>query len=294
MKKINSQIQLHFDGDIASGHQIPIRVLGKSLVHMQNAIDRAYLDIKYGGVWKNARMKKEDYEICEFIAEAPSEGGYIFDFFSTIKESVNIVDRVASAISEAKLQGSIQVALLKDQVQTLKDNLLNSYIAPTPYPQSLNQKNNDIQRAYGFRSIAKEIDQVISPLRQEHSGDSNLVILFTGSSSQKFDFNKKSSDDFHRIVSRRSLSKPILYRGKLKVLDKINLRGKFQNSDSNKISTIHFQNQDDFLRAHPFLGTESDMFFIGSPIIEFGSIEPNSGDIYFLNIADPKTFHNVS
>lgn len=79
----------------------------------------------------------------------------------------------------------------------------------------------------------------------------------------------------------------LIYSGKLKGLDKTTLKGKYENSDNGRISIIYFANQDDLLLAHPFLGTESEMRFIGSPIVEFGSIEPNSGDVYFLNIAQP-------
>jgi len=293
MEKVVATIQLHFDGDIAAGHQIPIRVLGQSLMHIQKAIDRAYLDIKYGGVWKNARMKTEDYEMSEFIAQAPSEGGYIFDFFSSMNISSNIVDRVSSAINEAKLQASIQVELIKDQARSFKESIANKLIMPISYAESLSIGNDDVKRVYGDRSIAKEIDQVIAPLRQDYSGDSNLIMLFAGESSQKFEFNRVSSKKFHRVVSRRTLSKPIIYKGKLKALDKLNLQGKFENTESNRISFIYFENESDFLQAHPYLGTDSDMCFIGSPILEFGSVEPNAGDIYFLNIVDTNNFNEV-
>ncbi len=294
MEKVAATVKLHFDGDIAAGHQIPIRVLGQSLLHMQKAIDRAYLDIKYGGVWKNARMKSEDYEISEFIAQAPQEGGYIFDFFSSIRDSARIVDRVSSAINEAKAQASLQIELIKDQAVDLKQKLESKLIKPIGFQTFFRNKNNEIIREYGDRSIAKEIDQVVAPLRQDYSGDSNLVLVLAGTSSQKFEFDRQTSNRFHQVVARRNLSKPLIYRGKLKVLDKINLRGKFENTENNKISIIHFGCIDDLLKAHPFLGTEAEMVFIGSPIIEFGSIEPNSGDVYFLNIANTDDSKDVA
>ena len=199
MKKIVATVKLHFDGDIAVGHQIPIRVLGQSLLHMQKAIDRAYLDIKYGGVWKNARMKSEDYEMSEFIAQAPQEGGYIFDFFSSVKDSAKIVDRVSSAINEAKAQASLQIALIKDQAKDLKEKIGNKLIKPVRFDDFFGKKDNEIIREYGDRSIAKEIDQVVAPLRQDYSGDSNLVLVLTGTSSQKFEFDRPSSNRFHKV-----------------------------------------------------------------------------------------------
>lgn len=284
MEKVVATVQLHFDGDIAAGHQIPIRVLGQSLLYMQKAIDRAYLDIKYGGVWKNARMKSEDYEISEFIAKVPEKGGYVFDFFSNINKATEIVDRISSAINEVKLQASVQILNIKGQAQGFKVSLMNNLTKPIKFKDIFSKSNNEVTREYGYRSIAKEIDQVISPLRQDYSGDSNLVLMLTGLSAQKFEFDRSSSNRFHKVVARRTLSKPIIYNGKLKVLDKINLKGKFKNSDTGRIAIIHFENMDDLLKVHPFLGVDSEMSFIGSPIIEFGAIEPKSGDVYFLNI----------
>ena len=80
-QKYQSMIRIHYDGDIAENHQIPMRTLGKCLVHVQSAIDRAHLDLKYDGIWKYARMANDDYPNTEYIVQAPNEGGYILDFF---------------------------------------------------------------------------------------------------------------------------------------------------------------------------------------------------------------------
>ena len=294
MRKVAATAQIHFDGDIASDHQIPIRVLGQSLLFMQKAIDRAYLDIKYEGVWKNARMKSEDYEFSEFIATVPRKGGYVFDFFSTMKKAPKIIDRVSTAVNEAILQASLKIVNIKDQAQGFKESLANKLVRPLIFRDIISKSNREVKREYGDRSIAKGIDQVVSPIRQDYSGDSNLTLTLTGSSTQKFEFNRASSNKFHQVVARRTLAKPVLYTGKLNVLDKINLRGKFKNSDAGRNAIIHFLNLDDFLKAHPFLGTESEIMFIGSPIIVFGSIEPRSGDIYFLNIVESSGSKDVA
>jgi hypothetical protein len=99
--KYESMIRIHYDGDIAENHQVPMRILGKCLSHIQNAIDRAYLDIKHEGVWKHARMSHDDYVKTEYIVQSPKEGGYILDFFSSMKESKKITDRVSNAIASS-------------------------------------------------------------------------------------------------------------------------------------------------------------------------------------------------
>lgn len=72
-------INFHYDGPIVEEHQISLRVLGTTLVHLQSAIDRAYLDDKYGNVWKYARLKRDDYLLADFIVGIPEEGGYRLD-----------------------------------------------------------------------------------------------------------------------------------------------------------------------------------------------------------------------
>ena len=87
MEKIQCKVQIHFDGDITDNHQIPVRTLGKSLVHIQRAFDRAHLDRKFdNGVFKYARMTNEDYAQNELWVDIPEEGGYIANLFSRNKK----------------------------------------------------------------------------------------------------------------------------------------------------------------------------------------------------------------
>jgi hypothetical protein len=282
--KIEASIKIHFDGEIAEGNQIPVRALAMSLLHIQRAIDRAYLDIKYDGVWKHARMKDEDYEITEFLTKVSIKGGYIQELFSSVKKSANVVDRVSGAINEVTLQSTIRIDYIKDKIVSLKRRLANKQVEPVTFREFSNDPGKEVVRAYGDRSIAKEIDQVLSTLRHDNAGESRLNLAFTGTSKKEFEFNRFLSQKFHEAVAKKSLSKPIVYKGKLKALDKNNLKGKFENTETGGQSNLHFIDNDDFITAHPYLASEEEMIFVGSALIEFGSIEPNSGDVYFLRL----------
>ena len=96
-----NQIHIHFDGDFAQEHRVSMRTLGKTLSHLQSAIDRAYLDLHYGKVWKNARMTKEDYAQALFLVPAPENGGYILDFLAETPVTKNIIKRLQEALSPA-------------------------------------------------------------------------------------------------------------------------------------------------------------------------------------------------
>lgn len=133
MNKYQSMIRIHYDGDIVKNHQIPMRILGKSIHHIQTAIDRAYLDVKYGGIWKHARMKPDDYVKTEYLVQAPQEGGYILDFFSEMKESIKMADRISSAINQALKQTTEKMILLREQVENRKMQITKQLLEPIDF-----------------------------------------------------------------------------------------------------------------------------------------------------------------
>ncbi|WLQ15954.1 hypothetical protein O5O45_08505 [Hahella aquimaris] len=92
------------------------------------------------------------------------------------------------------------------------------------------------------------------------------------------------SEEFHKVISKRSLGDPIIYRSKLISLDHKNLNGKIENLSSNATSIIHFENNQTFHKAKEYLGTEEIMIFTGCPMIEYGAFDPKAGDIYFLDL----------
>jgi hypothetical protein len=81
-------------------------------------------------------------------------------------------------------------------------------VTPRQFQDVVSNPTDEIKRKYGDRSIAKEIDQVLSIIRAEYSGDGTLGLSITGSSTQTFDFNKVKSDQFHKVVAGRQTGYP--------------------------------------------------------------------------------------
>ena len=287
MQNITAIIQIHFDGDITENHRIPMRALGKCLVHTQKAFDRAYLDLKYeNGVYKYARMTTDDYIKTEFWAEAPQEGGYIAKFFSRDGDAPQTADRVSTAINQV-MGNAVEVRTpINEQVNGRKRQVSGNIIQPVGFNQLFSEEDPDVVRRYGDRSIAKEIDQILTILRADYAGDSMLGLTITGSSSQTFNFNRVKSERFHEAVSGKKIGMPAIYQGKIQSLDRKNLTGKFENIENKRTSLLHITTEADFLKVHPYLGDIGDISFVGCPLIEFGSLEPNSGDVYFLCLAN--------
>jgi hypothetical protein len=284
-----ASIRIHFDGAIASQHRIALRGLGKSLIHLQSTVDRAYLDVKYQGVWKYAKLKSEDYPEIVFLTGMPAEGGYILDFISENTLSKQVVNRISRAlrpaVERAMRGGEAETRKLIDQIALKKARLRNEPQSPLRYEDLINNPPEEVIRQFGDRSIVKEIDQVASLLRVRGEDDgSSIELQLNGDQSSSFTFNHSVSRNFHKIVSRRDLGDPIVYTIKVISLDTKNIKGKIFNPISKKEANITFENKTDLLKLKPSLGQEETVQVFAAPLIEYGAFDPQAGDIYFLDL----------
>lgn len=289
---MKSVFSIHFDGPIVTDHKVSIRVMARTYEHMQRSIDRAYLDTKYGSVWKHARLKQDDYAQTEFVAEYPREGGIILD---GIKEgAAAIIDRINSAVSapfERALQGGIQEhESLLDQLPKRRQLAHAKKNQLATYQEMLDQPDAKIVRAYSDRSIVKEIDQIASLIRSEDQGGSYVDLKLYGSLAHPvYTFDAAQAKRFHETVSRRELGEPVLIRGKIRLLDQGNryskMKAKILNLDSGREVILHLGSQEDFIKLHPYHTAEQVLLF-AAPLIEFGAYDPNGGDMYFVDVAE--------
>ena len=289
---MNAVFSIHFDGPIVIEHKVSLRVMAKTYEHMQRAIDRAYLDTKYGSVWKHARLKQDDYEKTEFLAEYPREGGIILD---GIKAGAGaIIDRINTAISapfgRAMQQGVEEHASIVDQLPQRRQFAHARRDQLGTYQDMVDHPDERVVRAYSDRSIVKEIDQIASMVKAADLDGSYIELRLNGSRAHPvYAFDAARAKRFHEIVSRRELGEPVLIRGKIRSLDQGNryspMKAKILNLDSNREITLHLGSEEDFLRLHPFHTAEQVLLF-ASPVIEFGAYDPNGGDMYFVDVAE--------
>lgn len=279
------QVLLHFDGDITRDHQVSLRTLGKGLFHLQAAINRAYLDTKYGEVWKGARMAHEDYEATEFWSRAPQEGGYIIDFVNEsplIKKTLTrMVRAISPAVERSKKESLSNLGSLAQQAALRAEQVRLGVIEPLSYSEYL---PNATENPYGDRAINKEVDMLASIVRTPGAGSSTLELGIGGDQSSTFLFNRISSENFHQFISKRSLGEPLVFSVKVTELDYKNKTGTVLNVDSAKVAKLHFADDEGFQSIKPYLGLPVAMQFLGSPIFEGGAFDAKAGDIFFLSL----------
>lgn len=282
-------IVVHFDGEITEDHRVTARTLGTTLTHLQSAIDRAHLDIKYGSVWKHARLRSDDYEATEFLLTYPEEGGFIISLIRNgARELVRRVqDPVMRAFEESRQEGERQFQNLEQQLVIRRGQLAGGVVEARTYDDLLDRPDRKMVRAFGDRSIVKEIDQVLSLIRAGE-GDRTLELTFESTQTANVTFDRRIASNFHKVVSRRSLGDPVLYSATLRSLDAGNRnqgrKGKVRNLANGRDVVLHITSQDDFDVLRPFVGADQAFNFVGAPVLEYDSFDPYGGDIYFIQI----------
>lgn len=289
-----NRISVHFDGPITKNHSVQLRAFSKTLSHMQTAIDRAYLDVKYGNIWKNARLRDEDYAPTEFMMDQTREGGFIADLLSSDAGSDEIVKRIQTAVEpayeRAKASAPVEGEKLVDQAEHRRKLYVAGAQEATPYAQFVDNPDSRQTRAYGDRSIVKEFDQIASAIRARDNDGSYVEIdLHANHKSASFVFDDHISTAFHGVVSTRTLGDPVEIPVTLRGLDSGNggvSKAVAFNLISRKEFNLHIHTDRGFSSLRAYLRKRSPPQFsiIACPVLEYGAFDPHAGDMYFISI----------
>jgi hypothetical protein len=286
-----ASIQLTLDGGLLQGpHNVSLRTLSRSMTSIQATVDRAYLDVRFGKVFKHARIPVQNYVDADFIVGEMYEGSFVIDFLSD--NGGRIVRRIIQAINdpyaEAVAGAGQEVHAIARQVEGAKAQVLNKIVEPQPYEAFIQAPDPKATRTYGDRSITKNIDHMLVPVRKVDGAELKLALKASDrEGAQTYTFTPKIAEDFSRIVSRRTLGAPVAFRGRLRMLDrgrlKSNFKGKFTNVVNGKDLTLHIQSEEDYIALVPYMAQE-EVTIVASPIIEYDAFDPTAGDIQFLHI----------
>jgi hypothetical protein len=283
----SGSLSLRIDGDLVMDNLVTARTLAKALSHAQNAIDRAYLDIKHDGLWKYARMSGDDYSAADFVVLYPEPGSFIQKIAS--QHGRAILQRISGAVRPAferlMAEGEEEYERLEEQIGTRKEQVSLGISEPRHYGDVLEDPGAKVIRSYGDRCINREIDQIVSLIRASHAGESSVGISIYDGQTREFHFDENLSKKFHKLISRRDLGDPILYEARVRQLDKKDLSGKVEHEQSGGTSYLRFSTEEDLLKMHPFLAEDHAVPFIGAPVIEYGAFDPKAGDIFFIDLA---------
>jgi len=241
-------------------------------------------------VYKGARLAKTDRDATEFWIGEIREGGFVLDLISDTAS--DIVSRIVQAFSAEEAFD----AGLEDLESSLKASAANRLTGIADrdlrqFADYMARPDPRVIRRYGDRSILKEIDQTLIPIRA--SDDSTLEYeLRTDNGTSQFSFNFQRAQAFHQKISARTLGDPLIVNGRIRRLDRGNRNarphGIFTSSPSGKDHQLYITNEQDYNNLLPYMhsvdGASPIVSIVACPVLEFGSFEPNGGDLYFLAI----------
>lgn len=289
---MSNEMVLHFDGPITIDHKVTLRTLGNTLLHLQSAVDRAYIDERYKRLRKHARLKKADYVDVDFILEYPTSGGFIQLLRSL--SAYPIVDRINNALApayEEAISGGLQETHnLLHQASQRKLAIASNTIDVVGRNQLVEKFNSDdSERKFADRSINKEIDQILRPLELERFHGSTLdFTLGTTKGSRSYHFNEDIVKSFHKVVAERTLGEPVSLLVKIRAMDagsgNARPNGKATDIHTNKDFVLDFIENEDFNLVAPYVkaGEKPTLRIVAAPVLEYGTFDPISGNMMFL------------
>ena len=265
-------------------------MLARTYEHMQRAIDRAYLIETYGDVWKHARLKGQQYQETDFIAEYPREGGIILD---AVRDGAGaMLDRVAAAIRPV-FESATQQAI--EQNQTMAAQLLERHA----YVQGMQENTQTFEQvaaappqnwatAYSNRSVVKEIDQLVGQISPQQLDGSSVEISLHGNLTHlPFAFTPPIARRFHTIASQRELGAPFIVNARIRSLDRGNRyakpSAKVENLSTNREVSLHLPKRENCDELHPYHNGEPVRLYV-CPIVEALGFDMNGGDLMYLAV----------
>lgn len=290
-----AKFSVHYDGQITVDHKVTVRVMARTYEHMQRAIDRAYLFNKYGNVWKHARLRVADYELVDFIAEYPREGGIILDAVKGGQQAASeLIDRIGNAIAqpfEQALNGQVEEAVqIAQEIAERREYVAGMQHRTLAFNEMLQNPPEEWANRYSDRSILKEIDQITYPLSSNKLDGSTVDFTFQGTRLHPvYQFNAQIARNFHSIVSRRELGPAVVVNARIRDLDRGNQyahpKAKIENLDSGREVILHLAGQRDAEELHPHHMQEQVRIY-ACPFIEGGGFDMRGGDLYFIGVVN--------
>lgn len=285
----DSYIEFHFDGEFTSGHKMTLLEVANVLSSTQTAITRSYLYEKHGNVTKHARTNNlERVESAFYVTTATiSDGGVRIKLLGFGNLQKKILRNIGNVLEHSFLilqnaNNTENINTVSTDYNALMQSLDDNRISPITYDTLVRDSLEDIERNYFHKSVSKEILTTLKPLITNQEG--SLEIIISENNTRRYNFTPELASRYNNLVKSKSLGQPVIYEVEVKKLDLENKIAKGINVDGLGRPQIRFETPEQFDEIKRSFGIGQTMKFIGAPLLEYGSYDVRSGDIYFLKL----------
>jgi hypothetical protein len=286
-----STISVSFSKELAPDNSVSMRTLGTFTHHFQLALNRVYLDVRYGKVEKYSRMSAEDYKGIDYWFKETRAGSLIADFISDTDVGVKIAKRFSEIVEPTYqlLAGgtSAVVRHKREYLELAKAKIISGNFEPDQFSALLEAPPAGFTNTYTEKTTLRNLSTAITPLRVKNLDGQIDITIVSGGHTDTFSFDKAKSFALQRFVSSRQYLDPVRYHGQIFEMDSSKHSGMFHNIDnSRRQQKLIFSSEEDFNQVNFIFSSREDLYFFGMPCVESGALDLNSGDVLFVGIAN--------
>lgn len=278
-------MDIKFDGELLSeNNYVPLRVAAKVFLHMQRAIDRAYLS-KENRLHKYAKVGRKNYDDCAIWLGETRPNCRIFDILAS-KRDHQIIESVKNIFNSAftkvlESNADVVIPTLLEEARDAQKKLIVYKSQGVLDEEAFLAKRTQLENEFVDRSVAKELAEMSSVVTSPMAGDdSSLCINFYVGNRVRIDLNRSRAKILRKIVGRKMLGDTVSFKGVFRGGDIEQKCGKFDRHSSGKTSMLYFSEKEECQALNRISGEE--ITIVGCPIFEYDSYDMDAGDIYFL------------
>lgn len=282
--------ELRLTGKLAPGNQVSARTLSHSLMHVQRAVDKMVIFDKRGVLRKYAGLKSIEYAEADLIVQQFEHGSIriplVNEAYNWLGAKFNelIFDQYQAAAHEI----AVVVQPLHQQVPAAVDRARRKQPAGNSQADLIaNQAAREAE--YLKSAVLQEINGLISPLRSSSITEAESISfqVETRQGRTNYEFDKRISKQFNRLVSSKRLGPETLYTGTLTGLGekrsgKFKYQGQFISSTTQEEMTLLIFSENDATELNNFNLKKEEFSFWACPVTTFGAFDEQRGDIVFL------------
>lgn len=287
------ELVLSYTGTLAPEHHVSIRTLGKTLPHLQRAIDKLVYADQLGHVAKFSKLPNDLYPHADLYVSVLEANGVRIPFVTDL--AGRIIDRFGAILRdpfEKALAEADEQYSLRDHLDSQFNRITHGMVEGKTQEQVLAEREDGEDSSWTTAAVLKDINTMLTPLRSSAvPPEDTIKMQLSGEEEQSvYEFNKHRSSGFNSLVTEQRLAEPAIYFGKLVGLRDNHSRrfpyvGDFRSSVTEVDCSllIPFEKALNVLRPHNLSGHEFAIW--ASPLAVYGAHDDYRGDIVFIEFA---------
>lgn len=270
-------------------NKISARIVGYSFPHFQRAVDKMVMYELGYSMAKYSTLATEHHDRADLIFDRLEDGSVNFPFSSQFQRAANFLNQaIARPFAIGEAIGDQESITPSRRLQVVKATLADGGYEENEFAVTQEQINSN-RWELAKVGIARDIDTGVSIVRQE-GGDSGIEFVPGDENLRSYNFNVDNATNFHRVVSRRQIQDPLIYRGQITAIKSTGQGGinkfqaAFRDSLTNGEHSLYIGSNEDKEYLRPFFLNGVEVAIWACPFARYGIHDYVRGDLLFAGL----------